>query len=81
MKFFNVDLNSESIRSGIIATNNDFPFSSQRDSGDSASEGTSFVERNSTPSPNLTPNSSSLGLNSSNKESVIHRLFRRSSAR
>lgn len=80
MRFFNVDLNSEAIRSGIIAVNTDSPSTSSKEFGESVSQRQSTGDQNTAPSPTAIPNSSFLGLSGS-RESVIQRLFRRSSAR
>ncbi|VDO06943.1 unnamed protein product [Rodentolepis nana] len=77
MRFFNVDLNSEGIRSGILATKNDFSHYPSTEFSDSADARQSIGHRNSTPSPTNVANSSLF----SPKESVIQRFFRRSSTR
>ncbi|VUZ42271.1 unnamed protein product [Hymenolepis diminuta] len=79
MRFFNVDLNSEAIRSGIIAVNSDSSFTSSKELGESVSQRQSTGDQNTAPSPTSVPNSSFLGLSGS-RDSVIQRLFRRSSA-
>nr|CDS32772.2 expressed protein [Hymenolepis microstoma] len=80
VRFFNVDLNSEGIRSGILATKSDFSLNLSKELSESVDVRQSAYHRNNTPSSTNTPNSSFLGVSGS-KESVIQRFFRRSNTR
>nr|CDS32762.2 trafficking protein particle complex subunit 10 [Hymenolepis microstoma] len=80
VRLFNVDLNSEGIRSGILATKSDFSLNLSKELGESVDVRQSAYHRSSTPSPTNVSNSSFLGVSGS-KESVIQRFFRRSSTR